>query len=251
MCRKAAMELVTTETKRVTVNGDNLEHFLGIRRYHPEKLDHTPQVGLVNGLAWTSVGGTLLEVEVNVVPGSGKVEPTGNLGDVMKESCHSAISYIRSRTSQLNIDPEFYQNKDIHIHFPEGAVPKDGPSAGVTITTAIVSALTNTPVKADVAMTGEVTLRGRVLAIGGLKEKTMAAYRNGIQTVIIPAENQKDLEEIDQTVRQALHFVPVEQVDEVLAEALAYPITANDSGHVPALPIEDSPAQPAAVGRQQ
>lgn len=251
VCRKAAMELVTTETKRVTVNGDNLEHFLGIRRYHPEKLDHTPQVGLVNGLAWTSVGGTLLEVEVNVVPGSGKVEPTGNLGDVMKESCHSAISYIRSRTSQLNIDPEFYQNKDIHIHFPEGAVPKDGPSAGVTITTAIVSALTNTPVKADVAMTGEVTLRGRVLAIGGLKEKTMAAYRNGIQTVIIPAENQKDLEEIDQTVRQALHFVPVEQVDEVLAEALAYPITANDSGHVPALPLEDSPAQPAAVGLQQ
>ena len=252
VCRKAAMELVTTDAMRVTVNGDNLEHFLGIRRYHPEKLDHTPQVGLVNGLAWTSVGGTLLEVEVNVVPGSGKVEPTGNLGDVMKESCHSAISYIRSRTSQLNIDPEFYQNKDIHIHFPEGAVPKDGPSAGVTITTAIVSALTNTPVKADVAMTGEVTLRGRVLAIGGLKEKTMAAYRNGIQTVIIPAENQKDLEEIDQTVRQALHFVPVEQVDEVLAEALAYPVTTTDaSSDVPALPLEDSTAQPAAVGLQQ
>ena len=252
VCRKAAMELVTTDAKRVTVNGDNLEHFLGIRRYHPEKLDHTPQVGLVNGLAWTSVGGTLLEVEVNVVPGSGKVEPTGNLGDVMKESCHSAISYIRSRTSQLNIDPDFYKTKDIHIHFPEGAVPKDGPSAGVTITTAIVSALTNTPVKADVAMTGEVTLRGRVLAIGGLKEKTMAAYRNGIQTVIIPAENQKDLEEIDQTVRQALHFVPVEQVDEVLAEALAYPVTTTDaSSDVPALPLEDSPAQPAAVGLQQ
>ena len=170
----------------------------------------------------------------------------------MKESCHSAISYIRSRTSQLNIDPDFYKTKDIHIHFPEGAVPKDGPSAGVTITTAIVSALTNTPVKADVAMTGEVTLRGRVLAIGGLKEKTMAAKRSGIRTVIIPKENEKDLEEIDQTVRAALRFVTAETVDAVLAEALAYPVTTTDaSGDVPALPLEDSPAQPAAVGLQQ
>jgi ATP-dependent Lon protease len=166
------------------------------------------------------VGGELLEVEVNVVPGSGKLELTGNLGDVMKESCHAAITYIRSRTKQLGVDPEFYKNKDIHIHFPEGAVPKDGPSAGVTVTTAIVSALTDTPVKPTVAMTGEVTLRGRVLAIGGLREKTMAAYRNGIRTVIIPQDNEKDLADIDQTVRNALHFVTAQQVDQVLAEAL-------------------------------
>lgn len=243
LCRKAAMELVTTESKRISVTGDSLEHYLGIRRYHPEKLSKTPQVGLVNGLAWTSVGGALLEVEVNVIPGTGKVEPTGNLGEVMKESCHAAISYIRSRAAQLNIDPEFYQKQDIHIHFPEGAVPKDGPSAGVTITTAIVSALTNTPVKASVAMTGEVTLRGRVLAIGGLKEKTMAAFRNGIQTVIIPADNEKDLEEIDQTVRQALHFVPVEQVDEVLAEALEVPRTVATSGNASPLPVEGNGTQ--------
>ncbi|MCC8129403.1 MAG: endopeptidase La [Clostridiales bacterium] len=222
LCRKAAMELVTGEVKRVNVNGDQLEKYLGPRQYQPEKLERTPQVGLVNGLAWTSVGGELLEVEVNAVPGSGKVEPTGNLGKVMEESCHSAISYIRSRTQELGIDPDFYKTKDIHIHFPEGATPKDGPSAGIAITTAIVSALTGAKVKCGLAMTGEVTLRGRVLAIGGLKEKTMAAYRNGIQTVIIPADNEKDLTEIDQTVRSALRFVTVEQVDQVLAEALDF-----------------------------
>ncbi|MCD7734059.1 MAG: endopeptidase La [Clostridiales bacterium] len=222
LCRKAAMELVSGEVKRVNINGDQLERYLGPRRYQPEKLERTPQVGLVNGLAWTSVGGELLEVEVNAVPGSGKVEPTGNLGKVMEESCHSAISYIRSRTQELGIDPDFYKTKDIHIHFPEAATPKDGPSAGIAITTAIVSALTGAKVKCGLAMTGEVTLRGRVLAIGGLKEKTMAAYRNGIQTVIIPADNEKDLTEIDQTVRSALRFVTVEQVDQVLAEALDF-----------------------------
>ncbi|MCC8076302.1 MAG: endopeptidase La [Clostridiales bacterium] len=220
LCRRGAMQLVSGETKRVTVNGDNLETFLGIRKYHRERYDHTPQVGVVNGLAWTSVGGEMLEVEVNVLPGTGKVEPTGNLGSVMQESCHSAISYIRSAADKLGVPADFYQNKDIHIHFPEGAVPKDGPSAGVTITTAIVSALTNTPVKPDVAMTGEVTLRGRVLPIGGLREKTMAAYRAGMKTVIIPRDNEKDLEEIDPTVAGALRFVTASQVDAVLAEAL-------------------------------
>jgi ATP-dependent Lon protease len=220
LCRKAAKELVTGDAKRISLNGDTVERYLGTRKYHPEQLSATPVVGVVNGLAWTSVGGELLEVEVNVVPGSGKLELTGNLGDVMKESCHAAITYIRSRTKQLGVDPEFYKNKDIHIHFPEGAVPKDGPSAGVTVTTAIVSALTDTPVKPTVAMTGEVTLRGRVLAIGGLREKTMAAYRNGIRTVIIPQDNEKDLADIDQTVRNALHFVTAQQVDQVLAEAL-------------------------------
>lgn len=221
LCRKAAMRLVSEENlKRVSVNGDELETYLGVRRYHREKYAKTPQVGVVNGLAWTSVGGEMLEVEVNVLPGTGKVEPTGNLGDVMRESCHSAVSYIRSAAQRLGISPDFYQTKDLHIHFPEGATPKDGPSAGVTITTALVSALTGIPVRSDVAMTGEVTLRGRVLAIGGLREKTMAAFRAGMKTVIIPADNEKDLADIDPTVRAALRFVTAEQVDTVLEEAL-------------------------------
>ncbi len=219
LCRKAAMRLVSKTVKRVSITEDNLEEFLGVRRFLPPVLDKDP-VGVVNGLAWTKVGGELLEVEVNVMEGSGKLELTGNLGDVMKESAHAAISCIRSRAAQLGIDPEFYKTKDIHIHFPEGAVPKDGPSAGVAITTAVVSALTGVRVRSDVAMTGEVTLRGRVLAIGGLKEKTMAAKRNGIRTVIIPRDNQRDLEEIDPVVREALRFVPAETVDTVLAEAL-------------------------------
>ena len=235
LCRKAAMELVgDEERKKVSINAANVEHYLGIRRYHPEKLAGTPQVGIVNGLAWTSVGGELLEVEVNVVPGSGKVESTGNLGKVMEESCHSAISYIRSRTARLGIDPEFYKKQDIHIHFPEAATPKDGPSAGIAITTAIVSALTGAKVKCGIAMTGEVTLRGRVLPIGGLKEKTMAAYRNGIHTVVIPADNEKDLEEIDPTVRSGLRFVTAEQVDQVLAEALDFSETQKQ----PDFPVE-------------
>ena len=219
LCRKAAIRLVSKTVKRVSVTEDSLEEFLGVRRYLPPVLDKDP-VGVVNGLAWTEVGGELLEVEVNVMEGSGKLELTGNLGDVMKESAHAAISCIRSRADQLGIDPEFYKNRDIHIHFPEGAVPKDGPSAGVAITTAVVSALTGVRVRSDVAMTGEVTLRGRVLAIGGLKEKTMAAKRSGIRTVIIPRDNQRDLEEIDPVVREALRFVPAETVDTVLAEAL-------------------------------
>ena len=240
LCRKAAMELVSTENKKVTVTAGKLEQYLGVRKYHPEKLSKTPLVGVVNCLAWTSVGGELLEVEVNVVPGTGKVVSTGNLGKVMQESCHSAISYIRSRAAQLGIDPEFYQNKDIHVHFPEAATPKDGPSAGIAITTAIVSALTDAKVKCHIAMTGEVSVRGRVLAIGGLKEKTMAAYRNGIKTVFIPADNEKDLENIDQTVRSGLRFVPVEQVDQVLAEALDF------TGVAVQPQLEAGPFHPAA-----
>ncbi len=220
LCRKAAMRIVSDNVKSIHITGDDLECFLGVRRYHPERLPYTEQVGVVNGLAWTSVGGELLEVEVNVVPGSGKVELTGNLGDVMKESAHAALSYIRSRAGELGIEAEFYKTKDLHVHFPEGAVPKDGPSAGIAITTAMVSALTGAPVRRELAMTGEVTLRGRVLPIGGLKEKTMAAYRSGIKTVILPTENEKDLEEIDPVVRVALRFVTVERVDAVLAEAL-------------------------------
>ena len=221
VCRKADMQILSQEEpKRITVNAANLESLLGVRKYLPERLPGADQVGLVTGLAWTSVGGETLEVEVNVMEGSGKLELTGNLGDVMKESVHAAVSYIRANAAGLGAPIDFYKTKDIHVHFPEGAVPKDGPSAGVTVTTAIVSALTGTPVRRDVAMTGEVTLRGRVLRIGGLKEKTMAALRHGIRTVIIPADNQRDLEEIDQTVRQKLNFIPAQTVDTVLNAAL-------------------------------
>lgn len=237
VCRKAAMKLVSGQSKSVYVTGDNLEELLGVRKYYPERQVLAERVGVVNGLAWTSVGGELLQVEVNVIPGSGKIELTGNLGDVMKESAHAALTYIRSRAEQLGLEADFYKTKDIHVHFPEGAVPKDGPSAGITITTAMVSALTGIPVKSAIAMTGEVTLRGRVLPIGGLKEKTMAALRNGIKTVIIPADNAKDLEEIDQTVRAALHFVPVEQVDSVLAQALMCNPTQQD------IDLKNLPAQ--------
>ena len=238
LCRKAAMRLVSNGVKSVRVTGDTLEEFLGVRRFHPERLPRMEQVGVVNGLAWTSVGGEILEVEVNVVPGSGKVELTGNLGDVMKESAHAALSYIRSRAATLGIEADFYKTKDLHVHFPEGAVPKDGPSAGIAITTAMVSALTGAPVKREIAMTGEVTLRGRVLPIGGLKEKTMAAYRNGIKTVFLPMDNQKDLEEIDPTVRAALQFIPVEQVDAVLAQALD--LGGREEGLLRARPVESA-----------
>ena len=224
VCRKAAMKVVSEEAKALKVTEKELEEYLGVPRYHPERRALEEWVGVVNGLAWTSVGGELLEVEVNVVPGSGKVELTGNLGDVMKESAHAALSFIRSQAERLNIPADFYKEKDIHVHFPEGAVPKDGPSAGIAITTAMVSALTGTTVRRGLAMTGEVTLRGRVLPIGGLKEKTMAAFRSGIKTVIIPAENAKDLEEIDQTVRKALQFVLVERADQVLEAALNRPM---------------------------
>ena len=229
LCRKAAMAIVSDGVKSVSVTGDNLEQYLGPRKYYPEKNGMENQVGLVNGLAWTSVGGTLLEAEVNVLDGSGKIEITGNLGNVMKESAKAAFSYIRSRAVQLGVEPNFYKEKDIHIHFPEGAVPKDGPSAGITMCTAMVSALTGIPVRGDVAMTGEITLRGRVLPIGGLREKSMAALRNGIHTVIIPKDNEADLEKIDQTVRNALHFIPVSHVDQVLANALERPPLAEPS----------------------
>ena len=174
----------------------------------------------MRGLAWTAVGGEVLDVEVGVVEGTGRLELTGNLGNVMRESCKAAITYIRSRAGKLGIDPEFYKNRDIHIHFPEGAVPKDGPSAGITICIGVISALTGIPVRRDLAMTGEITLRGRILPIGGLKEKTMAALRAGVSTVIIPAANEPDLDEIDQTVRRSLKFVTADHVDAILDVAL-------------------------------
>lgn len=221
ICRKCAMKLLEQETqKRITVTGSNLEEFLGVRKFLPDRLPCTDEVGLVTGLAWTSVGGETLEVEVNVMDGSGKLELTGNLGDVMKESAHAALSYIRANAEKLGIPSDFYKTKDIHVHFPEGAVPKDGPSAGVTVCTAMVSALTGVTVRRDVAMTGEISLRGRVMRIGGLKEKTMAALRHGIRTVIIPADNERDLEEIDQSVRRQLNFISAQTVDTVLEAAL-------------------------------
>ena len=221
ICRKADMQLLSEDgLQKMTVNGGNLEKFLGVRKFLPDRLPSRDEIGLVTGLAWTSVGGETLEVEVNVMDGSGKLELTGNLGDVMKESAHAALSFIRANAQRLGVAADFYKTKDIHVHFPEGAVPKDGPSAGVTVTTAMVSALTGTPVRRDVAMTGEISLRGRVMRIGGLKEKTMAALRHGISTVIIPEENLRDLEEIDQTVRSRLNFVTARTVDTVLDTAL-------------------------------
>ena len=220
LCRKCAAGIAKGEYKSLTVRAGKLEELLGPAKYKPEHIYPRDEVGLVRGLAWTSVGGEVLDVEVGVVEGSGRLELTGNLGDVMKESCKAAITYIRSRAGKLGIDPEFYKNRDIHIHFPEGAVPKDGPSAGITICIGVISALTGIPVRRDLAMTGEITLRGRILPIGGLKEKTMAALRTGVSTVIIPAGNEPDLEEIDQTVRRSLKFVTADHVDAIIDVAL-------------------------------
>ena len=224
LCRKCAMQIVSDpECRRISVTGSSLDSFLGPRKILPDKLPAADTVGLVTGLAWTAVGGETLEVECNVVEGSGKLNLTGNLGDVMKESVQAAMSYIRSRALRLHIPEDFYKTKDIHVHFPEGAVPKDGPSAGITVCTAMVSALTCRPVRRDIAMTGEISIRGRVLPIGGLKEKTMAALRHGVRTVILPKANEKDLQEIDQTVRRALNFLLVEHVDAVIEAALDLP----------------------------
>ena len=233
LCRKAAMELATKTVKRVTITEKNLTDFLGTPRVTQDRIPEKDLVGVVNGLAWTEVGGEILPVEVGVMEGGGKVELTGNLGDVMQESCRAALSCLRQRAQELGIAPDFYKTKDIHIHFPEGAIPKDGPSAGIAIATAVLSALTGRAVHRDIAMTGEITLRGRVLPIGGLREKTMGALRAGVHTVILPKENEKDLAEIDPNVREKLRFVPVETVDAVFAEALVLP-----ERYVPSAPRE-------------
>ena len=222
VCRKTTAKIASKEAKSVSIDAGKLESFLGVRKYTPETLSRGFEIGLVNGLAWTSTGGSVLEVEVNVLPGTGKLELTGNMGDVMKESAQAAVSYIRGRAAQLQIDGEFYKTRDIHIHFPEGAIPKDGPSAGITMCIAVISALTGAPVRRDIAMTGEITLRGRIMRIGGLKEKTMAAMRAGVKTVIIPSDNEPDLEEIDQTVRNALNFITTDNVDNILNVVLDF-----------------------------
>ena len=219
-CRKAAVYLLESGKKSVNVTGARLHAFLGAARYTREPLEKEPRVGIVNGLAWTSVGGETLEVECIPMPGKGNLKLTGQLGDVMKESAEAAFSWVRAHSAELGLEEDFYTKTDLHIHLPEGAVPKDGPSAGVTITTALVSALTGRKVKQDVAMTGEMTLRGRVLPIGGLKEKTLAAYRAGVRTLIIPKENDKDLEEIPEYVRKHFRIVEAEEIQQVLKETL-------------------------------
>lgn len=220
LCRKAAKKMVEEELSVVKITEKNVKDFIGQRKITPDVVYSSDEIGVVNGLAYTEVGGDLLRVEAAAMPGNGKVELTGSLGDVMKESAKAAITYIRSHSSELGVDSDFYKTKDIHIHVPEGAIPKDGPSAGVTIVTALASELSGRPVRRDVAMTGEVTLRGRVLPIGGLKEKTMAAYKAGVKTVCIPKENEKDLNEIDPLVKESLEFIPCVSVEQVINAAI-------------------------------
>lgn len=222
LMRKTAKMIVTSKQKSISITPEKLEEMLGPKKYKKDDLAKKGEVGIVRGLAWTSVGGETLPIEVSLMKGKGKLQITGSLGDVMKESAQLAVSYIRSNSKKLGIKDDFYKNFDIHIHAPEGAVPKDGPSAGVTMTTALVSALSKTPVKQDVAMTGEITLKGRVLPIGGLREKTMAAYRAGVKTVIIPAGNESDLQKIDSTVKSHINFVKADNLDTVLDNALQH-----------------------------
>lgn len=230
----------------MSVTGKNLAELLGVPRYIDSAMEKEDLVGVVNGLAWTSVGGEMLEIETIILPGTGKIQITGQLGEVMTESAQIAVSLVRSFAERYGIDPEFYKKNDIHIHAPEGAVPKDGPSAGVTMTTCLVSALSGMAVDHSVAMTGEITLHGRVLPIGGLREKSMAAYRRGIKTVFIPWDNQKDLEEIDEVVKEHIAFVPVKFVSEILDRAL---IKRSPVATAPALPKDKGVPEdlPAAI----
>ncbi|MBO5410080.1 MAG: endopeptidase La, partial [Clostridia bacterium] len=220
VCRKTAIRIVEGEGEKFSVKPENIEELLGARKFRNDDLLKENEVGVVNGLAWTAVGGEMLEIEAAVLDGTGKLELTGSLGSVMQESAKAAVSYIRSKSHELSISDSFYKDKDIHVHVPEGATPKDGPSAGVTIATALLSALSGRKVRSDVAMTGEITLRGRVLPIGGLKEKSMAAYRAGIKTVLIPYGNIADLDEVDPKVKESITFVPVKTVQAVWDAAL-------------------------------
>ncbi|MBQ2135277.1 MAG: endopeptidase La, partial [Clostridia bacterium] len=220
LCRKSALLIADGSSKRVVINDITVEKMLGKKKFKPEYILKDNEVGIINGLAWTSVGGEIMQLEISVMEGSGKIELTGSLGDVMKESAKVAVSFVRANAERYGINPQFYKEKDIHIHATEAAVPKDGPSAGVTITTGLISALTGRKVLRDIAMTGEVTILGRVLPIGGLKEKAMAAYRGGVKTVFIPKDNIADIDEIDDLVKQNLRFVPVSRVDEIIDLAL-------------------------------
>jgi ATP-dependent Lon protease len=225
VARKSLRQILEKKVERVELTADNVGEFLGVTRYRFGVGEEEDQIGAVTGLAWTEVGGELLTIEAVTVPGKGAIKTTGKLGEVMTESIATAMSFVKARSPSYGVKPSLFSRKDIHVHLPEGAVPKDGPSAGIGMVTAMISTLTATPVRRDVAMTGEVTLRGRVLPIGGLKEKLLAALRGGIKTVLIPAENEKDLAEIPASVKDALEIIPVEHVDEVLARALSRPLT--------------------------
>lgn len=229
LCRKAIVELESGKAKTFKVTGDNIESILGPKKYKQEIISSVNLIGTVNGLAWTSVGGTLLPIEISALEGTGKLELTGNLGDVMKESARTAISYVRSKSVEFGIACDFYKTKDIHIHAPEGAVPKDGPSAGLAITTALVSELTGVAIKSNVAMTGEISLKGKALAIGGLKEKSMAAYKAGCDTVIIPSDNLKDLSEVSDEVKSAVNFIAVDKFEEIIKIAFEKPLPLSKS----------------------
>ena len=244
ICRKAVKQMLLDKKDEtsVSVTPKNLDKFLGVRRFRYGKAEDMNRVGQVTGLAWTEVGGELLTIEAAVVPGKGKLQHTGQLGEVMQESIQAAMTVVRSRAQVLGLDSEFYQKHDVHLHIPEGATPKDGPSAGIGMCTALVSALTKIPVRSDVAMTGEITLRGEVLPIGGLKEKLLAAHRGGIKTVLIPDENEKDLVEIPDNIKGNLEIKPVKWIDEVLALALTQqpaPVAQAEAAPAPAPTAEE------------
>ncbi len=240
LCRKAAKEIVADNVKKVNITAHNIEKYLGVKKYLDDDFSKKDEIGVVNGLAWTSVGGVIMPLEVSVFDGKGNVETTGSLGDVMKESAKIAVSYVRSVADNYGIDKNFYKEKDIHIHAPEGATPKDGPSAGVTMTTALISALSEVPVRHDIAMTGEITLHGKVLAIGGLREKTMAAYKAGMKTVIIPKSNKGDLEEVDSVVKENIKFIYAETLTDVLDNALIKkPVPSNGGNKKINIPLQN------------
>ena len=247
LLRKEAVKFAEGFDGKITVKASDLEELLGPRKYKEDSLVKENRVGVVNGLAWTSVGGEMLQIEALVTEGTGKLELTGSLGDVMKESAKAAYSYMRSVADDYGIAADFYKSKDVHLHFPEGAVPKDGPSAGIGITTALASALSGNKVNADIAMTGEVTLTGRVLAIGGLKEKSMAAYKAGIKTVIIPEDNMPDTKEFDDEVKNAISFVPVTDVNQVLALALIPEETVKSKKAGKNMPIPENVQDNTAI----
>jgi ATP-dependent Lon protease len=251
LSRKVVKELLTSQVKTVTITPANLEGYLGVTRFRYGEVELEDQVGVVTGLAWTEFGGELLTVEGVMMPGKGKMTVTGNLRDVMKESISAAASYVRSRAIDFGIKPPLFDKRDIHVHVPEGATPKDGPSAGIAMVTAIVSVMTGIPARRDVAMTGEITLRGRVLPIGGLKEKLLAALRGGIKTVIIPEENAKDLAEIPDNVKSGLEVIPVSRMDEVLIHALVRqptPIVWTDADREAAAATPNVAEDEAATG---
>jgi ATP-dependent Lon protease len=253
ICRKAVKQLLLEpETKKVDVTADNLDKFLGVRRFRFGRAEEANRVGLVTGLAWTEVGGELLTIEAAVVPGKGKLLYTGQLGEVMQESIQAAMTVVRSRADLFGLETDYHQKMDVHVHVPEGATPKDGPSAGIGMCTALVSALTKIPVHASVAMTGEITLRGEILPIGGLKEKLLAAQRGGIETVLIPSENEKDLVEIQANIKDKLDIRPVKWIDEVLEIALekSPQVTTTTAATTQSQPVEATKEPERRTGRR-